>query len=291
MDKPNTGLYSWRYQDLISSERMNLIHSNIDKLWDEIVNINNITLIIHEDGLLYMQKEDGTLLGNGVKVESSATITPSQIPYENPMYPNISNLEDVINGLLYVSPQILNLTSNKTTTTYEIGSTIYSPIIFNWSYNKDITSQMFDNTYLDNNIRQYTYNSNITSDRNFILTATDEKNNCSKSINFIFRHKRYWGVSQEPSVYNSNFILNLANNEFADNRMKNTFSQTIGKNQYFYYCYPDSWGDAVFNVGGFNGGISLIDTISFTNSSGNTTNFKIYRSDNQNLGTQSFIVK
>ena len=90
---------------------------------------------------------------------------------------------------------------------------------------------------------------------------------------------------------NSNFILNLANNEFADNRMKNTFSQTIGKNQYFYYCYPDSWGDAVFNVGGFNGGISLIDTISFTNSSGNTTNFKIYRSDNQNLGTQSFIVK
>lgn len=291
MDKPNTGLYPWRFQDLISSERMNLIHSNIDKLWDEIVDINNITLIIHEDGLLYMQKEDGTLLGNGVKVESSATITPSQIPYENPMYPNINNLEDAINELLYISPQISNLTSDKTITTYEIGSTIYSPIVFNWNYNKDITFQMFNNISLDNSIRQYTYDSNITSDKSFTLMATDGKNNCSKSINFIFRHKRYWGASQEPSVYDSNFILNLGNNEFATSRDKGSFSQNIGDNQYFYYCYPESWGNAVFNVGGFDGGISLIDTISFTNSSGNTTNFKIYRSDNQNLGTQSFIVK
>lgn len=291
MDKPNTGLYPWRFQDLISSERMNLIHSNIDKLWDEIVDINNITLIIHEDGLLYIQKEDGTLLGSGIKVESSPITTPSQIPYENPMYPNINNLEDAINELLYISPQISNLTSDKTITTYEIGSTIYSPIVFNWSYNKDITFQMFNNISLDNSIRQYTYDSNITSDKSFTLMATDGKNNCSKSINFIFRHKRYWGASQEPSVYDSNFILNLGNNEFATSRDKGSFSQNIGDNQYFYYCYPESWGNAVFNVGGFNGGISLIDTISFTNSSGNTTNFKIYRSDNQNLGTQSFIVK
>ena len=47
----------------------------------------------------------------------------------------------------------------------------------------------------------------------------------------------------------------------------------------------------MFNVGGFDGGVSLIDTISFTNLSRNTTDFRIYRSDNQNLGNQTFIVK
>ena len=291
MDKPNTGLYSWQYQDYITSNRMNLIHSNIEKLWDEVVDINNVSLILNEDGLLYIQKEDGTLLGSGVEVNAEAITSPSQIPYSNSMYPNINNLEDALNELLYIPPQISSLTSSKSATTYEIGTTVTAPIIFNWNYNKNIISQTFNGNSLDINIKQYTYNSNISSDTNFTLSASDGKNNCSKTLSFFFRHRRYWGVSQEPSVYNSNFILNLGNNEFATSRNKGSFSQNIGDNQYFYYCYHESWGNAVFNVGGFDGGISLIDTISFTNLSGNTTNFRIYRSDNQNLGNQTFIIK
>lgn len=291
MDKPNTGLYSWQYKDYITSNRMNLIHSNIEKLWDEVVDINNISLILNKDGLLYIQKKDGTLLGSGVEVSVETITSPSQIPYNNSMYPNINNLEDALNELLYIPPQISSLTSSKSATTYEIGTTVTAPITFNWDYNKNIISQTFNENSLDINIKQYTYNSNISSDTNFTLSASDGKSNCSKTLSFLFRHRRYWGVSQEPSVYDSNFILSLSNNEFATSRNKGSFSQNIGDNQYFYYCYPESWGNAVFNVGGFDGGVSLIDTISFTNSSRNTTNFRIYRSDNQNLGNQTFIVK
>ena len=143
MDKPNTGLYSWQYQDYITSNRMNLIHSNIEKLWDEVVDINNVSLILNEDGLLYIQKEDGTLLGSGVEVSVGTITSPSQIPYNNSMYPNINNLEDALNELLYIPPQISSLTSSKSATTYEIGTTVTAAITFNWDYNKNPYTKLY----------------------------------------------------------------------------------------------------------------------------------------------------
>ena len=62
-------------------------------------------------------------------------------------------------------------------------------------------------------------------------------------------------------------------------------------NQYIYYCFPASWGTPTFNVGGFDGGFVKEATIDFTNASGSTSQFVIWRSENANLGSQSIIVK
>ena len=64
-----------------------------------------------------------------------------------------------------------------------------------------------------------------------------------------------------------------------------------GAGKYMFYCFPASYGTPTFNVGGFDGGFELAATIDFTNASGNTTSFVIYKSENANLGSQNIIVK
>ena len=87
------------------------------------------------------------------------------------------------------------------------------------------------------------------------------------------------------------FILGLSGKEFCTGREKGAFSLTAGAGQYMFYCFPATYGTPTFNVGGFDGGFELAATIDFTNASGNTTSFVIWKSENANLGTQSIIVK
>jgi hypothetical protein len=49
-------------------------------------------------------------------------------------------------------------------------------------------------------------------------------------------------------------------------------------------------GTRSFKVGGFDGGFTLYDTISFTNASGYTEEYYVYRSDNAGLGQTSVTV-
>ena len=50
------------------------------------------------------------------------------------------------------------------------------------------------------------------------------------------------------------------------------------------------YGTPVFNVGGFDGGFTKAASISFTNASGYTEEYAVYRSDNSNLGTKTIKV-
>ncbi|WP_157796132.1 hypothetical protein [Thomasclavelia cocleata] len=54
---------------------------------------------------------------------------------------------------------------------------------------------------------------------------------------------------------------------------------------------PARYGAVNFNVGGFDGGFTKVATIEFTNASGYTENYDIYKSDNANLGTQTVTCK
>ncbi len=216
----------------------------------------------------------------------------ADISYTNELHPNIKSLADAMDELLYVPPSILYFMSSKGATIYEIGTVIEAPIVFTWEYNKAIVSQSLSHCNVSNpSVRSIAYTSNISSDKSFILTGNDGKNTTSNVLSFEFRHKVFWGASPIPTEYNSKFILSFRDNEFAVNRFKTDLELTIGVNNYFYYCYPSSWGEAVFNVGGFDGGVSLVATVQFTNESGYTTPYYVYRSDNPNIGKLNFIVK
>lgn len=224
------------------------------------------------------------------------THSTADVTYTNEQYPEMTTVADALDQLLYVTPAVKTFTSSPAFGDYEIGATVSNPR-FTWSYNKAIVNQNLkaggSTIALDDpEVREYAYTGEITSNTTFTISGSDNKaKSCSKTGTFSFKHKRYYGVAEVPAEYNSDFILGLSGKEFCTGRTKSAFSLTAGAGQYMFYCFPASYGTPTFNVGGFDGGFELAATIDFTNASGNTTSFVIYKSENANLGTQSIIVK
>lgn len=220
------------------------------------------------------------------------THVPADLAYANEAYPDMANVKDALDELLYFAPTVKTFTASPAFGDYEIGSKVTNPA-FTWSFNKDVVTQsLTDCTVEGTVVRTATYAGEIDAQKTFTVTAKDSKGtSCSKSGSYNFKHKRYYGVASAPESYDSAFILALTGKEYCTSRTKSAFSLTAGEGQYFYYAYPASYGTPTFNVGGFDGGFELAATIDFTNASGNTTSFVIYKSENANLGTQSIIVK
>ena len=208
----------------------------------------------------------------------------------------MTTVADALDQLLYVAPAVKTFTANPPFGDYEIGDTVSNPR-FTWSYNKAIVNQNLKagGSALpldDQQVREYAYTGDITSNTTFTISGSDNKaKSCSRTGSFNFKHKRYFGVAEVPAEYNSDFILGLSGKEFCTDRKKGAFDLNAGVGQYMFYCFPATYGTPTFNVGGFDGGFELAATIDFTNASGNTTSFVIWKSENANLGTQSIIVK
>lgn len=220
---------------------------------------------------------------------STGSNDASQVFYSTHADPSIQTVQDALNKLLYVETAI-SLNAVPAPGTYEIGSTINS-IEFNWTIDRPVVSLVFNNDTLDTGIKSYTFTGELKKDKSFTLTVNDGIQSSSRSVSYSFRHRRYWGVSSIPASYDSNFIIGLSNKEYATSRTKGSFNLNAGVGKYMYYCFPASWGTPVFNVGGFDGGFIKEATIDFTNASGHTESFVIWRSENANLGSQNIIVK
>ena len=224
------------------------------------------------------------------------THSTANVLYTNEQYPEMTTVADALDQLLYVTPAVKTFTASPAFGDYEIGHTVSNPR-FTWSYNKAIVNQNLKagGSVLpldDQQVRKYAYTGDITSNTTFTISGSDNKaKSCSRTGSFNFKHKRYFGVAEVPAEYNSDFILGLSGKEFCTGRTKSAFSLTAGAGQYYFYCFPATYGTPTFNVGGFDGGFELAATIDFTNASGNTTSFVIWKSENANLGTQSIIVK
>lgn len=224
------------------------------------------------------------------------THSTADVAYTNEQYPGMTTVADALDQLLYVTPAVKTFTASPAFGDYEIGDTVSNPR-FTWSYNKAIVNQNLKagGSVLplnDQQAREYAYTGDITSNTTFTISGSDKKEkSCSRTGSFNFKHKRYFGVAEVPAEYNSDFILGLSGKEFCTDRKKGAFSLTAGAGQYMFYCFPATYGTPTFNVGGFDGGFELAATIDFTNASGNTTSFVIWKSENANLATQSIIVK
>ena len=129
----------------------------------------------------------------------------------------------------------------------------------------------------------------LTADKTFMLQVTDEKGKTArKNTSVVFQNRVYYGVSEIPEEVNNTFILSLSRS-LQGSRTK-TFSTTSTEGQYVWYAFPSRYGTPVFNVGGFDGGFTKAASISFTNASGYTEEYAVYRSDNSNLGTKTIKV-
>lgn len=69
-----------------------------------------------------------------------------------------------------------------------------------------------------------------------------------------------------------------------------TFTTTAGAGEYIWYACPNSYGVPKFSVGGLEGGFSMVEEKGYKNPSGYTEMYQYWRSDNDNLGTQTVVV-
>lgn len=188
----------------------------------------------------------------------------------------------LIDDLAYV-PIVISAFTNSVNTV-EMGGTV-DEVTLNWSLNKEPESQKVDSTAVDKVLRTLTLTEqDITADKTFTLSATDERNKTvTKTTSIYFRNGVYWGVGANTEAFDSTFVLTLTKGLQATKAK--TFTVNAGAGQHIYYAVPTRYGACAFNVGGFDGGFGKAVTIEFTNESGYTESYDIYKSDNTGLGS------
>lgn len=206
-------------------------------------------------------------------------------------YKDGMTVAQALDELLYVAPQITSFTNN--VNTVEIGQTITS-VTFNWTLNKTMTSVTLNNEPQSTTSPGTASLSgqSIKTNTTYTLTASDGKNSVKKTTSISFQNKRYWGIGTVTSSgeVNNEFVLGLSGSEFATSKA-DTFTVNAGAGQYIYYAIPASFGTPSFFVGGFEGGFDLLATFDFTNASGGTVSYNVYKSTNANLGNTTVTVK
>ena len=176
----------------------------------------------------------------------------------------------------------LNISLSINPSTAERGSVV-SVINFSWNYNRNIRSQTFNGEQLDISIRSKKYTEPVTTNKTFTLTAESTTGQTkSQNASITFLNGVYYGVSPEAD-YDSAFVLSLTKT-LSDSRSR-TITVTANTEDYIYYCVPTRLGNCTFTVGGFVGGFSKVKTFNFTNASGYSENYDIWKSDNKGLGT------
>ena len=195
----------------------------------------------------------------------------------------VAALEQQMAALLYVPITVTSFANDAGTKEY--GQTVNS-VTLSWTINKTPTALTLDGAALGVAERSKVITGlSITWDKNktWRLVATDERGRTSeKTTSITFCNGVYHGVGSLPASYDSMFVRGLTK-DLRSNK-KPSFTETAGAGQYIFYCLPKRMGTCKFNVGGFDGGFELAATIPFTNASGYTEEYYIYKSVEHGLG-------
>lgn len=205
----------------------------------------------------------------------------------NALATTVNNMQDQINLIMNLlggggtTPFAITLDCN--TSVVEKGNTLNN-ITFTWSYNKTIQSQQFEGESLDVNTRTYNYITPISTNKTFTLSAVSSQNETKTAIKSItFLNGIYYGVSS--SITYDNTLINSLTKVLSETKGRTITVDAATETDYIYYCIPSRLGTISFNVGGFEGGFTKVNTIEFTNTFGYTESYDIYRSDNGGLGS------
>ncbi len=180
--------------------------------------------------------------------------------------------------------------------TLEIGSTV-TVVTLSWSIsptNTPVASQTLTPFgSISTSLRSTNVTGTFTSDTNWTLVVNDGTGLpggvVTTSTGIAFRHYMSWGIASSTNLNNSQ-IQNLHTNtaagagrEFRTGKGKSV--SITGNGQYIYFAYPSSFGAASFIVNNAPNTAWISNTVTYTNSSGNVSQFLIYRSTDVQFGT------
>lgn len=120
----------------------------------------------------------------------------------------------------------------------------------------------------------------------FKLVAEDGKTQDEAITTLDFVDGLYYGISDTTS-YDSTLINSLE--QILSTEKAQTLEVTAGPDQSIFIAAPAALS-YTFSVGGFTGGFHEVATLDYINKHNYTTSYKIYKSDNINLGTTTVVL-
>lgn len=125
------------------------------------------------------------------------------------------------------------------------------------------------------------------------ISVKDERDAVAeKSVSAYWCNRYYYGIGANISDLSTidtyaelTSAITGGGNKLARSKAGLSLTMTPGANQYMYYMQPAAWADPTFKIGGFEGGMDLLGTFSFTNQNSYATNYKIWKSTMANLGS------
>lgn len=176
----------------------------------------------------------------------------------------------------------LTLSASVSPSSAEKGGTV-DKVTLSWRTNKTAVSVSVDGQAIDPTTSQVAFDSqNITSNKTYTVIASDTRREVAATAQIKFYNGVYYGEKPAPQELDSAFIQTLPKTLRGDAKM--TFFVDAPSGAYIWYACPVRYGTPNFNVGGFDGGFSLAATFDFTNPSGYTESYQVWRSDNTGLG-------
>lgn len=139
---------------------------------------------------------------------------------------------------------------------------------------------------LSSDKKTWTPSTNISSNTSVAVKATYGSQNATKTVNYTFKYKKYWGTSTSASL-TSFQVIALEGSTWADSKSMGatTFDCTGGK--YVYYVIPEGLGIPEFWVGGLKNTDISVGNITVTNASGGSARYLIMRLANIQTGVLS----
>lgn len=202
---------------------------------------------------------------------------------------NGRTVQQALDDLNYQAIAITAFTN--TVNTAEIGSTV-DAVTLNWTLNKTPASLTLDGNAIDKAAtKQDLTKLGLKANKTWTLTATDErKATATQTTSVSFLNGVYSGVgAADGDAINNDFILGLSKQ--LTSTAKRDYALTIDAGKYGYIAYPDSFGDVTPNIGGFDGGMSVVKTFDFTNASGHTESYRVLRTTNAGIGAVTIKLK
>lgn len=217
-----------------------------------------------------------------VKVEVDDTLKKSGMAADSATVGDrLALIEANVADLMYEPIKITSFTKNTGTT--ELGDTV-DDVTLTWEISKTPVSLTLDGESLDPETTSLALTGlGLTTEKKWTLTAADERGATdSRTVIQGFNNRAFYGAAAEPETVDSAFLLSLAS--ILTGTRKRTVTVDAPDGQYIWYAIPARLGACAFKVGGFDGGFGLAATFDFTNASGYTEAYYVYRSDNPGLG-------
>lgn len=207
-------------------------------------------------------------------------VTKEELDSYNEAVKEVEILKKQMKALLEPTIDIVTFTS--TPGLVELG-TVLNTVTLKWSYNYATpVAQFLNDVELDINKRSKMLDGPFTSDQQFILTVNGlEDSKATRVINLRFLNGLYYGASKLTPI-TSEFI-NTFEHKLTDN-LNLGFTVTPREQEYIYVAYPDRLGDPKFVITSEEADFELIETFEFTNKSGYTETYRVYRTTNVYLG-------